>query len=761
MTGNNDTTERPDGQLSASQLLKDISQRALDEFQVNRRIMSFGEYFNLFVKEPHRYGRSSAQYVRDCFDHFGSVEKPEPWGTTRHFQLFDCPFDEGRDRLVGQERAQEAVYRALSAFAREGRIQRLIILHGPNGSAKSSLIGCVMRALEAYSQTDEGALYCFNWVFPTQKLSRGAIGFGGAEGAADLGLDTFAYLDDTEIDARISDDMRDNPIVLIPRKERANLLLNVLGTHKPGDAWDEKSFVVSNTILDGNLSHMSKQIYEALLASYNGDHSKVLRHVQVERFFISRRYRVGAITVEPQMRVDAGVRQITADRSLQSLPTSLQNQTLFEPFGDLVDGNRGMIEYNDWLKRPPELNKYLLSTSEKGTVALDNAILFIDTVLIGSANETYLEALKQSPDYPSFKARLELIRMPYLLNYMTEQQIYDEQLKKTEVRKNRLPHTTWAAALWAVLTRLVRPRAENHPSTIRDVVANLTPLQKADLYATGKVPEGIPPDKTAELRAAVKDLLDEGEGGQRYEGRFGASPREMKMIMLNAAENSDYPHLSPLAVFEELRRLVKDPTVYPFLQMQPDGPYHRHQDFIDIVIERYLDILDREVRWAMGLVDDEEYARLFSRYVLHLRHWLSGEKVYNETTGQSEEPDQRFMADVEARLAITQPPREFRHDILTSIAAWSIDHPGQEIDLSHIFARHLDGLKRAYYEERKEQVNRTKEHLLLYVNDQAKGLTPADRKQVETTLNNLLSRFGYDMAGAREVVTFLLKHRYG
>ena len=36
-----------------------------------------------------------------------------------------------------------------------------------------------MRALEHYSTLDEGALYRFNWIFPSQKLQKGGIGFGG------------------------------------------------------------------------------------------------------------------------------------------------------------------------------------------------------------------------------------------------------------------------------------------------------------------------------------------------------------------------------------------------------------------------------------------------------------------------------------------------------------------------------------------------------------------------------------------------------
>ena len=75
----------------------------------------------------------------------------------------------------------------------------------------------------------------------------------------------------------------------------------------------------------------------------------MLRHVRVERFEISHRYRQGWVTVEPQLSVDATERQITADRSLVALPPSLQSVSLHEYGGEVVGANRGMIEYDDLL----------------------------------------------------------------------------------------------------------------------------------------------------------------------------------------------------------------------------------------------------------------------------------------------------------------------------------------------------------------------------------------------------------------------------
>ena len=403
------------GQFDAKAWLAQTAGELRESFARNRRVMSFGEYFSLFGADTGRQVRSAAQYVRDVFDHFGTEIVRTPRGPMTRWRLFDCPWDAGKDALAGQEEVQAAAYRLVSNFAREGRTNRLILLHGPNGSAKSTFVASLQRAMEHYSTLDVGALYRFNWIFPSQKLTKAGIGFGGGFDTGGGAPETYAYLDDEFIEAKIADEMRDHPLLLVPRAKRRELIESRLaGEIKAG-------FRPADYLLRGDLSHRNRQIFEALLSSYHGDLAKVLRHVQVERFFVSRRYRQAAATVEPQLAVDARSRQLTMDRSLASLPPALQSLTLYEYQGELVDGNRGVIDFADLLKRPLESYKYLLGTVEQGRVSLDVASLELDTIFIGSSNEGYLSAFKEVPEFQSFKGRIELVRVPYLLDYRVEQ----------------------------------------------------------------------------------------------------------------------------------------------------------------------------------------------------------------------------------------------------------------------------------------------------------------------------------------------------
>ncbi|MCK6570962.1 serine protein kinase PrkA [Myxococcota bacterium] len=722
--------------------------RTRARFVAEKSLLSFAEYLDVVRAAPAQQARDAATYLRDCFLHYGTEKLDRPYGRVTRFKLFDCPFDGGRDPLIGHETVQEQVFGLVQDFVREGRVNKLILLHGPNGSAKSSFIACILRALEHYSREPEGALYSFNWVFPTRKLERTSIGFGTQSGVQNL--DTFARLGDAEVDARIRSELRDHPLLLLPRDARIEWLRGLLGP----DA------ALPDALTEGDLSPRSRAIFDALLKASGGDLGEVLRHVQVERFHVSRRYRAAAVTVDPQMRVDAGARQITADRSASALPPSLQNLNLYEAVGDLVDANRGVLEFNDLLKRPLEAFKYILSTCEKGTASLDMMTLFLDTVFIGSSNANHLDAFTEMGDFASFKARIELVRVPYLTDYTQEALIYRPQLAPEVIRRAVAPHTDTVAALWAVLTRLRRPEAELAPPALRKTLARLTPLQKAELYARGKVPAGLSRDAINELRAYVPTLHRESDPARPYEGRIGASPREIKAALLGAARRDGHHCLSPVALLDELLDLCKQTQIYDWLRAEPDGDYQKPEAFVGAVREWYFALVEEELHQAMGLIDADRTADLFKRYVDHVTHWVKKEKRLNPLTGRYEDPDEGLMRDVEKRLGQEGSAQDVRGGVLHRIAAWRMDHPEAVFDLVEIFGEQHDRLTDSFYEEKRQAADRIKRNLLAALVDDGAHLADDDRAVVDQTLARLAADFGYAPLVARDVVGALLKQRH-
>jgi len=735
--------------MSGSEQFADLAGRVETRFKREGRIRSFWEYLDEVRADPYHHLRSAGQYVRDMIEHFGSQEirvlgRP----VVRHSFCDGMEDDPHRQRVVGQEFTVDAIYRAVRNFAIAGRADKLILMHGPNGSAKSTVADLMFKGLEAYSETPKGVLYRFSWVFPKTEVDGSGLGFGGRRETGDL--DSFAYLEPEEIASTVISDMKSNPIYLVPREERKDFLHEICrGTPDFPHAH----------VLSGNMGSKSRTIYEALLTAHKGDWRQVMRFVRVERFTVSRRYRASAVTIEPQGTVDADARQVTADTNLANLPAALQNLRLFEVAGDLVDANRGLLEYGDFLKRPLELNKYLLTTTEKGTIRLPGALAYLDVVMIASANEKHLDAFKTDPNFTSFKARMELVAVPYLLEYEREVEIYRDQMASIANRLAVAPHAARCAALWAVLTRLWRPDPAHYDEPLRSAIPRLTPLAKAIFYQDrdpGEVEELDPSDAKL-FRDHLDEIAAEWRDGVVYEGRFGASPREMKTILLDASYRTQSGCFTPMVVLAELRNLVRDKSVYDFLKLEPKGLYNNPARFVEDVDRSTVRVVLRELMDSMALVEEEEYDRRFQEYFLHVTAFIRGTRVADPYTGEEKKADPSIMKGVEDLVTTGDDIDIFRQHLIGKIAAFSLDHPGIQVNYRQLFPGILRALKKDFYATRKGAIGQVENDLLLVDTPAWAGLEPERRELVETTVANMESRYAYTRECALEMIGYALR----
>ena len=750
--------EKPSAGGSTISQISEVAESVEKRFHKGRRVLAFSEYLDLFASDPVRFARDASRYVRDCFDHYGTNVVEQPWGKFTRWNVFDLPWDplQAPHALIGQEQVQEEIYRSVSNFVREGRPNRLVLLHGPNGSAKSTIVACIMRGLEHYSTLDEGALYRFNWVFPSGKTMRGGLGFGQKDQGSQAG--TYAHLVDDQIDAKLLVEVRDHPLFLIPVAERQKLLERLTKEKQKDDEGPAEYF--SDWILRGELSHKSQQVFEALLSSYNGSYTEVLKHVQVERYFISQRYRVGAVTIGPQMSVDAAERQITMDRSLASLPASLQAITLYEAKGELIDAAGGILEFSDLLKRPLDAFKYLQLSVETGEVSLTAQNVQLNCVMTGSANELHLDAFREHPEFASFRGRMELIRTPYLRSYLHEQRIYDTHVVP-HIRRHVAPHSTTMAAQFAVLTRMRKPNTDKYPRALSNALSGLTAIEKMDLYAAGRAPERLEPDAQKVLRAGVREVFEESDSYPIYEGRIGASPREMRVVMLDAAQSSVYKCLSPLAVLDEIEQLCQRKAEFEWLQQDTQaGGYHDVKLFRETLFSRLLGMGEQELYSSSGLVPDAQYDELFERYVQHVSVWTKKERIRNKHTGDYEEPDEQMMREVERLLDVKGDASEARKQMISGIAAWAIDHPGQKVEGKNVFPNFLRRLRDAIFSDKRVDIAKQARDIVVLVREEGAGLDERRRKAVREVIAQLASRFAYCDNCSADMASMLVRKRY-
>lgn len=736
-----------------------------ERFSTNNRIKSFREFMEELAQRPYSLTRNAPQYILDMMDHFGKETKMVLGVPVTRYKLFGADFGTPRwadQPLLGQEETTHAIHEALESLVSEGRADRMIHLHGPNGSSKSLIVELLMRGLETYSQMPEGALHSFNWVFPkgneSVRMGFGAIG-DSAESSGVEKADSYAHFSSDRLQAKIPCELGDHPLFLVPKHLRMKLLQKLL-TDAPTDERDR--FVVSYFLQDGDLCPRCRSIYDALLEEYGGNVDAVLKHVQVKRLYLSRRYRRGAVVVSPQDTPDAGSRQITLDASLQNLPMSLQHLALTQLFGDLVDANNGLVEFSDFLTRAPELNKYLLSATERGEVALKTANLYLNLVLFATSNERHLDASKESPDFASFKGRTILVTVPYLLERNKEQGIYDSILQRIGRRKHVAPHVAGMASLFAILTRLHRPAADNYPEELKELVTGLTPPEKASLY-DGELPSSngrYTPRQLRTLRDLLPLLKAEYTDTPIYEGRFGASPREMREVLYKSAFQHAGKCLSPLELFQELRELIKDKSLYLFLQLKPDEDYHDAEKAVESIEREYTAIVEKEIMESMVLVPKGHYAAIFRRYFDHVKASLRGEKVEEAATGNRIDPDEEFLKEVEGYLGVTDDAEHFREELLAQVAAWTLESPGETLNLEVLFSSHLAKLAKSFAEKNFAKVERIGRALLTIDSPDFETFSEADRRAAREALDHLVEHFGYCSHCAPRVVDYFLHRRF-
>lgn len=713
-----------------------------------QNVLAFEDYMKLFEKNPEKELRPTNIYLRDMFDYFGAAKNGSYNLFTREHA--DAP------PVHGQIKTQKRIYNYLQNFMEEGFNNKFILLIGPNGSSKSSLIKKIMLSAEDYSCTDEGSLFSFSWIFPIDQFVKGSLGLSSTGG--EKNVNSYAFLEDKDISAIVTSELKDHPLLVLPIRTRQKLIEDAFKNDHTRLETVRKSY-----LYNGDLSSRNRLIFDALLKNYKGNYSEVFKHIRVERLFINRRYSIGATTIEPQLHVDANLQQITMDRRLASLPPSLQSLNLFSISGEVVLANRGILEFSDLLKRPLDTFKYLLMTMESKTINLHGILTELDIFFIGSSNEIHFAAFKQHPDFNSFKGRFNFLRVPYLMSYKEEEKIYLEQISKLKEEASFEPHALTALCLWSVMTRMRAPVAKNfNDEKLGKIAEALSPLEKCLLYADKETPDAFDSESRQILKMGVEDVQNEYENDSMYEGKFGISPREVKQILYDLAYTNKT--VTFVEVLEYLRILNEKKAEYDFLNISHQGEYHNPKKFIDLIEVWNLDLLDNEVRESLGLVDERSYEDYVSKYILSINAVIKGEKVKNNVTGKFEAPDSYFIKEFESNVHMNEVPEKFRSSLIARLGAYALDNRGKPIVYSEVFEDLVHLLQESFRKEQKKIIDKIGRNLVLYLAEKKEGVNQNIEKDVKDMILNIIhslqEKYHYTENGAISSLQYLLKMRY-
>ena len=687
-----DAHDAPMTEPSRDQLLS-LIENHLDRraFQEHHWSGSFGEYLDIALAHP-GVARSAYQRIYDMILSHG-------WEKYRLFKkdliryhFFSDPIGHGVDAVFGLDLAlMQLVDFFRSAAEGFGADKRILLLHGPVGSSKSTIARLLKKGLEVYSRTDEGALYTFRWMLDEH---------------CGPGDTTHEYLCP----------MHEEPLRLVPPAAREDLLAAINESYHP-------TYHRGHIHVDGDLCPFCRRVMADLMRHYDGDWRSALNHIQVRRIILSEKDRVGVGTFQPKDEKNQDSTELTGDINYRKIAQygSDSDPRAFNFDGELNIANRGVCEFIEVLKLDVAFLYDLLGASQEHLIKPKKfAQTHIDEVILGHTNEPEFKRLQSNELMEAFRDRTIKIDVPYNIRLDDEVRIYQKDFGPERVRELHIaPHTLEVAAMWAILTRLAEPKK-----------ANLSLTQKMKLY-NGRAITGYTED-------AVRELMEEAP----REGMEGISPRYIQDKISNtlvSPQAIEERGVNPFMVLNELERGLAHHSL-----INDEDTKKRYKEMLSLVLDEYEDVIKGEVQRAI-CADEEAIARLCQNYIENVRAYTQKEKVRNRYTGKDDEPDERLMRSIEEKIDIPDSRKDdFRQEIMNYIGALALDGKKFEYNTN---ARLYKALELKLFEDQRDTI-KLKNLVSSVVDDET-------QKKIDVVKQRLIKNFGYNDNSATDVLNYV------
>jgi len=573
---------------------------------------SFDDYLDMVHRNP-KVARTAFQRLYDMILSFGMGEYTEFRQKVIHYKIFDDPISHGKDAIFGLDKYLMKLVDVIKAAARGyGPERRIILLHGPVGSSKSTLVRLFKKGLEDYSMTPDGAIYSFYWQMVNE---------------------------DDSIE-KVNCPMHEDPLRLIPEGVRGSILTEV------NHGRSEEEFIR----VEGDLCPVCRFYYNALMDKYKGDWERIISNVRVKKLTLSEKDRVGIGTFQPKDEKNQDSTELTGDINYRKIALygSDSDPRAFNFDGELNVANRGIVEFIEVLKLDVAFLYDLLGATQEHKIKPKKfSQVDIDEVIIGHTNEPEYKKLLNNEYMEALRDRTIKIDVPYITKLSDEIKIYQRDFNSERIKgKHIAPHTLEIASMWTVLTRLEEPKK-----------AGITLMQKLKLY-DGKLIPGFTED-------TIRELKKESE----REGMEGISPRYIQ-DKISKALVSDVSRkcVNPFMVISE----IEGGLVHHSL-ISSEAQRRRFKELLTLVRQEYEEIIKNEVQRAIA-ADEEAIARLSGNYIDNVKAYIRKEKIKNPFTGEDEEPEERLMRSIEDKIDIPESRKDdFRREVMNYIAALALE----------------------------------------------------------------------------------------
>jgi serine protein kinase len=352
--------------------------------------------------EQYRDEQEDLRWHGSFEDYLAKVEADPSLAKTAHQLVYGAIsrpgfFTSGRHALYGAEEASTRLVDTMRAGARGSESgRRIVLLLGPPGSGKSTMVNATKEGVEEYSRTDEGAVY-------------------GIEGCP----------------------MQEDPLHLIPKGMRADFK-NRYGVKVEGglcpkcrDGYDEAS-------KDGSLREMP--VERVLLSE-------------------EERVGVGSFKPSDPKSQDITELVGSVDFSKLGEYGSASDPNAYRFDVELNVANRGVMEFVELLKSDERFLYSLLDLTQDRVIKAPRfPNIYADEVILAHTYLAEYNKYMSDEKNEALRDRIVLIPVPYNLKISDERKIHEKLIQQDEKVQNSSVHispsTLETAAMFAVLSRL-------------------------------------------------------------------------------------------------------------------------------------------------------------------------------------------------------------------------------------------------------------------------------------------------------------------
>lgn len=360
--------------------------KRLEEYRDRERELmwegTFAQYFEIASKKPEVSKLSHERIYHMIMD--AGVE------TTRtgepRYNFFS-------QEIFGIEKPLQQIVDYFHSAAQRLEVRkRVLLLMGPVGGGKSTIVYLLKRGLEAYSRTPAGAIYAIQ----NCPMHEEPLHLIPNELRPDVEKEFGLYIEGDlcphcryMVDTQYHDRMEEVPIRRIAFSEKYRL---GIGTFTPSDP---KSQDISELVGGIDLST------------------------------------IGEIGVESDPRA-------------------------YRFDGELNIANRGMMEFVEMLKTDEKFLYVLLTLSQEQNIKTGRfSMIYADEVVVSHTNEHEYQSFVGNKKSEALQDRIILAKVPYNLRVSDEVKIYEKLLKQSALKNVHIaPNTLRIASIFAVLTRL-------------------------------------------------------------------------------------------------------------------------------------------------------------------------------------------------------------------------------------------------------------------------------------------------------------------